>query len=126
MSDEDSTFKEKPERSKRDGPPWIAGGVLVMIGVLLLASNLTGASFDNWWALFILIPAFGSLYVALVNYNEAGGMTQSVRKPLTGGIILLLVCIMFLFELPWGTLWPFLLIIAGGTMLVTAMWPSRS
>jgi hypothetical protein len=117
--------EEHRERPKREAPQWIAGGVLLMIGVLLIVSNVTGAGFDNWWALFILIPALGSLYVAMRNYSEAGAMTEAVRKPLTGGLILLVVSLMFLFNLDWGNLWPLLLIIAGGGLLLTALWPSR-
>jgi hypothetical protein len=115
--------ESRPERHKKDAPGWIAGGVFVMMGVLLLVSNITGASFDNWWALFILIPALGSLYIAMRTYNEVGAMTEAVRKPLTGGLILLLVSVMFLFNLNWGRYWPFILLIVGGSLIVTALWP---
>ena len=113
----------EPDHHKQDAPGWIAGGVLLMMGLLLLVSNLTGAPFNNWWALFILIPALGSLYIALKNYGEIGAMTEAVRKPMTGGLILLMVSVMFLFDLNWAALWPFFLIIAGGMLLLTAIWP---
>ena len=118
---ESETEDRKPPGNHKDGPPWIAGGVLVMMGLLLLVSNITGTPFNNWWALFILIPALGSLYAALKNYSEVGAMTESVRKPLTGGMILLTVSVIFLFDLDWSTMWPFLLVIAGGMMLLTAI-----
>lgn len=125
MSDKEWEEDEQPVLEKKDGPPWIAGGVLLLMGLLLLVSRITGAPFNNWWALFILIPALGSLYVALTNYSRVGAMTEAVRKPLTGGLILLLVSVIFLFDLDWGAFWPFLLIIAGGLMLLTALWPRR-
>jgi len=115
----------RESRKRKEGPPWIAGGILLMMGLLLLVSNITGRSFDNWWALFILIPALGSLYVALRHYTETGTMSEDVRKPLVGGLILLVVSLMFLFNLSWSNLWPFLLIIAGGGLLLTALWPER-
>jgi hypothetical protein len=113
----------RPKHHKKDAPGWIAGGVFMMMGILLLVSSITGAPFDNWWALFILIPALGSLYVAMRTYTETGAMMEAVRKPLTGGLILLLVSVMFLFNLDWGRYWPFILIIAGGGLGVTALWP---
>ena len=129
MSDDELETGDESEEHRRhhrkEAPQWIAGGVLLMIGVLLMVSNVTGAPFDNWWALFIMIPALGSLYIALRNYNEAGAMTEAVSKPLTGGLILLVVSLMFLFSANWGSLWPLLLIIAGGGLLLTALWPAR-
>jgi hypothetical protein len=116
---------ESHEDHRKEAPGWIAGGVLLMLGLLLLVSNITGAPFNNWWALFILIPALGSLYIALRNYGQTGAMTESVRKPLTGGLILFLVSLMFLFEIDWSRFWPFLLIIVGGTLLLGAAWPRR-
>jgi hypothetical protein len=128
MSDSDWNTELEPtlpesNHHKQDAPGWIAGGVLLMMGLLFLVSNVTGAPFNNWWALFILTPALGSLYIGLKNYTEEGAFTAAVRKPLTGGFILLMVSVMFLFNLDWGMLWPFFLIIAGGTLLVAAVWP---
>ncbi len=115
--------KTEAKHHEKDAPGWIAGGVLLMMGLLLLVSNLTGAPFNNWWALFILIPALGSLYTGLKHYSEAGAFTEAARKPITGGLILLMISVIFLFNLDWSTLWPFFLIVAGGMMLVTAIWP---
>ena len=42
-------------------PAWIGGVVLVAAGVFLLLGNLTRFSLQNWWAVFLLIPAAGSL-----------------------------------------------------------------
>jgi hypothetical protein len=64
-----------------------------------------------------------SLYAAMRNFGETGAMTESVRKPLTGGLILLLVSVMFLFNIDWSRFWPFFLILSGGTILLTAFWP---
>ena len=112
-------------REGRSGGAWIWGVVLILMGALFLFQNIGKFNFPfyNWWALFILIPALGSLYVAMRTYSEVGAMTEAVRKPLTGGLILLLVSVMFLFNLDWARYWPFILLIVGGGLMVTALWP---
>ena len=43
---------------------WAAGVIVIVVGVVFLAKNPgwfgPDWAFDNWWALFILIPTFGS------------------------------------------------------------------
>lgn len=96
------------------------GGVLVLVGVVFLARNLT--DFDlggwNWWALFILIPAIGTLANVWRVYQAEGHITVAARGPLVFGVGLLLVSAIFLFNLSWGTMWPFFLIIFGVGVLV--------
>lgn len=40
---------------------WIPGIVLIGLGVIFLVQNYMGQQLRNWWALFILIPAFFTL-----------------------------------------------------------------
>ena len=59
MEDNPSTGKER----RRDGSPGWLGFILIILGFLFLAQQFGNFSFQNWWALFILIPAlsaFGS------------------------------------------------------------------
>ena len=51
-------------RAMRTGSEWIGGALLLFIGLLLLARNLNFMIFDNWWALFIMLPAIGSFSTA--------------------------------------------------------------
>ena len=98
----------------------ILGAILILIGVIFLAQNLTDWDVGNWnwWALFILIPAFGSLANAWRIY-QAEGRVPKMRGPLVGGFALLLVTIILLFDLDWGTMWPLFLIIVGvGALIV--------
>jgi hypothetical protein len=83
--------------------------------------TITGFAFRNWWALFILIPSAGSFLTAyrLFVTNDRK-LTAASRGPLIGGIILLLVALIFLLDLNWGTMWPiFLIVIGAGIMLGT-------
>ena len=99
----------------------ILGGILILIGIIFLAQNVTDWDLGNWnwWALFILIPAVGSLANAWRIYRAQGRPTAAMRGPLVGGFALLLVTTILLFDLDWGTLWPLFLIIVGlGALIV--------
>ncbi len=92
---------------------WLPGAFLIGLGAIFLLNNLTGFYFHNWWALFIFIPAASNLGRAWNKYQRHGRITRSVRKALTGGLILSLVGSAFLFNWDWGFIWPSFLIIIG-------------
>lgn len=107
---------------------WVVGLVLIVLGGLFLLRN-TG-TFDiplrNWWALFILIPALGSLDTARRMYRAAGNqLTPPARGSLLIGLVLLFVTAVFLFDLNWSLFGPILIILAGIAFLVTYMTSSR-
>lgn len=104
-------------RRQRDSN-WIIGGVMVLLGVLFLIGNYTSFELQNWWALFILIPALGSLGSAWNAYRADGHLSQRVRSSLTWGMVVLAVALVFLLNLDWGVIWPIFLIIIGlGSLL---------
>ncbi|MCA9920750.1 MAG: hypothetical protein KC419_04295 [Anaerolineales bacterium] len=109
-----STTATSRHRSKN----WGAGLVLIAIGTIFLISNTTDFHLDNWWALFILIPAFSNFGSALNNYRNNGRLTRSGRGSVTGGLILSLIASVFLFDLDWGYVWPLFLIIGGLSALL--------
>jgi hypothetical protein len=98
---------------RQRGPHWGAGIALIVLGLVFLLSNVTGFHLDNWWALFILIPAAGSFSEAWRNYQRHGRFTRSSRNSLLWGIIISLVAFTFLLDLDWGLIWPVFLIIGG-------------
>jgi hypothetical protein len=85
--------------------------VLIALGVIFLAREYLGYDLRNWWALFILIPAFFSLDRAYAYYRA--GDARSATGPAIGGLALATLAAIFLFDLPIGQLWPVFLIIAG-------------
>lgn len=102
---------------------WIGGVVLILLGGIFLLQN-TGIleGFENWWALFILIPAVGSLTTAWRAYQQAGNQwNPAATGALIGGLILTSVAAMFLLGLDIGRWWPIFLI-AGG---VAALFGAR-
>jgi hypothetical protein len=97
------------------------GAVVIIIGVIFLGQNLGwwSGSLDNWWALFILIPAIGSLAEAwreyVANGRRFGG---GVARSLVIGLLLVFVTVVFLLELDWAYIWPVVLILIGAGLLL--------
>ena len=121
MSDDSSQETHEHDGRPRR-PAWIAGGVLILIGIVFIVRNLTGLELHNWWALFILIPAIGSLATAWQTFEKNDRrFTAASRGPLVGGVVLLAVAAIFLFSLDWAIAWPFLLILGGAGLLVTSL-----
>ncbi len=103
---------------------WFGGAALILIGLLLLSQNMKLITFENWWALFIFLPAFGSFGTAWRIVQESDGhFTTRARGAAILGLLLTLVAAMFLFNLNWTIFGPGLLILAGLGLLVNAMLP---
>jgi uncharacterized membrane protein len=112
---------EEPKQRLRRSSNWVGGVVLIFVGLVFLLQNVTSLSLGNWWAIFILIPAVASLGQAWRLYREQGRISSAVRGPLTGGLILVLVAVIFLFNLDWGKVWPLFLIIIGLGALLSGL-----
>ncbi|MFT3891043.1 MAG: hypothetical protein QM730_05365 [Anaerolineales bacterium] len=103
---------------------WTVGLILILLGGMFLMRNMGNFSFplQNWWALFILIPAIGAIDSALRMYRHAGEQWNAAARGSLGvGIILTFVTIMFLFDLSWAYFGPALIILAGIGILLNAM-----
>ena len=107
--------------SRRSG--WLWGALLVLLGVALLFENLGLAFLTNWWALFILIPAFWAYVGAWDIYRENSRLTRRAAGSLTTGILLTKLALIFLFNLTAGPYWPVLLILGGLALLATGLVP---
>jgi hypothetical protein len=92
----------------------LLGGVLLMgIGVFFLA-RVTFFKNDNWWSVFILLPALGFLWTAAVIHHFCqGSFNFSVRLHLSLGVILLAVALIFALDLNWTYAWTLMLIVPG-------------
>ena len=125
MTDEIKELKdaEQATTERSDGPDkgWIPGLVLIGIGVVFLLNNFTDFHLDNWWALFILIPAFATLGNFWRAYRGAGRVNHDARGSLIGAMVLFFVAAVFLFGWSWGAVWPFFLIIAGVGALLSGL-----
>ena len=120
--------QRRAERRESRGIPggsiWVVGLILIVLGGAFLMQNMGtfNIPFTNWWALFILIPAFGSLDRAYRAYKQAGNQfTAFVRSSLFAGLILTMVAGMFLFNLNWTFFGPIILILVGMGILANNM-----
>lgn len=112
-------------RAARGGAtPWLGGAILIVLGLIFLAQNFHIPVFQNWWAIFILIPAVSAFNTAWHRYQAAGArLTSDAAGPLIGGLVLTVVALAFLFNLGLNVslFWPVLLIIGGVALLLQAM-----
>jgi cation transport ATPase len=113
----------EPSRHERSRPrhrshnSWWGGLALIVVGLIFLLQNMTGFQWDNWWALFLLIPLVGMLWSAWDTYQRDGRFTRHLTGRLIGSAYLLVV---FLAAISggWAVIWPLFIIVAGlGTLL---------
>lgn len=108
----------EPRRVRQHCGNTTFGLILVGIGTFFLLSQFTNFHLHNWWALFILIPAFHNLNEAWQSYQANGRLRAHARHSLMGGIFLSMVAAFFLLSLSWNLFWPLMLIMVGiGSLL---------
>jgi hypothetical protein len=117
------------EPSKRTpvtkGMPGPFGFILLILGIILMAQQLGGFTFENWWALFILIPALSAFGSAVAMWQRDRRLHFGIWSAFYGGIMPLFVAIMFLFDLDWGVWWPMFIILAGFGIMLSGLPFSR-
>lgn len=110
--------RRQARRESRGSSGWLGGVVLILLGLYFLLQNFTNFELQNWWALFILIPAVSSFANAWNGYRESDNqLTSAVTRPLLSGTILTFIAAIFLFGIDFGIFWP-VLIILGGLMIL--------
>ena len=106
------------------GGALVGGIMLIGLGVIFLLQNAGALYLQNWWALFILLPAFGSFATAHGAYRTNGGHLNSmVRGSIIGGLVFTVIAVVFLFNLNFSLLLPAVLIVAGVGILFNTMLP---
>jgi drug/metabolite transporter (DMT)-like permease len=126
MSDQtplDDRPAEPPTRreERHERLPWLGGAILIVLGIVFLLQNTESFNLPlrNWWALFILIPAISALDRGWRAYKREGNtLSPEARSAFIGAAVLLLLVVMFLFELNWGIFGPVLLILVGVGILL--------
>jgi hypothetical protein len=105
----------------------VLGVIVIVVGIVFLGQNLGwwSGTLHNWWALFILIPAVGSLTEAWRQYVGNGRrFGGNVARSLVIGLLLVFVTLVFLFDLSWAYIWPVVLILIGVGLLL-GRWRRR-
>lgn len=115
MTTNEHNTTDYPSRRRRNGLFW--GLVLIILGGIFLLQQFTSFQFRNWWAIFILLPAFGSLSTAWWAFQRDGRINETVRGSLGGALIVLTIALIFLFGLDWSKWWPLMVLIPGVVVL---------
>jgi uncharacterized membrane protein HdeD (DUF308 family) len=102
---------------------WLWGVLLILLGVIFLLQNLGIPFLTNWWALFILIPAFWSYVAAWDSVQENSRLTRRAASSLTVALILTILAVVLLLGWQVGLLWPIFLIVGGLALLLTGLLP---
>lgn len=120
MNDDLKDLKDEEQNGgSGKNPNVIMAVVLIVVGIGLVISNLTGFSFNNWWALFLFIPAGGMLVNVWQDYQANGRLTGRSTGPLIAGLAMLLMIAIFLLNLSWSALWPVAFIFGGIALLLS-------
>ena len=110
--------ESRPRRVQRQSGSLTGGLILIGIGTVFLLSQLTGWYIQNWWALFIFIPAVLKLNEVWQSYQANGRFNAETRGSLIGALLLTMVGAFFLFNISWNLFWPLLLILFGVSALL--------
>jgi len=119
----DRAQRRAARRAARGGGAWVGGLILIGLGVIFLLQNAGMLALQNWWALFILLPALGSFGAAYTEARRSGRFTARARGSFVAGLIFTAVAAVFLFNLNFSLLLPAILIVAGIGILFNTMLP---
>jgi hypothetical protein len=98
---------------------WIVGFSFLLMGVIFLVQNLTGWQMDDWWYLFLIVPAFASFITAWQRSKESEQIQSwRILRPLALGLFLLAMMFVLIFNLGWFMIPAGLLLIAGILLIV--------
>ena len=107
------------------GSTWVTGLIMILLGVAFLMRTTGTFNFplNNWWALFILIPAVGAFDTAIRIYRHTENqLTAPAGGSLLVGLVLTFVAASFLFDLNWSFFGPVILILTGiGIVAITML-----
>ena len=117
MDSDNSINNDRPHRRRRSSGSFWFPIALITMGVIFLLQQVGDFTLENWWALFILIPAFSAFGTAFTLWNRSGRFSVGVWSTFFGGIFPLAVALIFLFDLPWEDYWPVFIILAGLGMM---------
>lgn len=130
MTDEDDGMRNSDEGAfsnfdfnwSRQGPRSVLPGLLLIaLGIFFLANQFTDFQLDNWWALFILIPAVNNFSSALGSFRQSGRFGRRERSGFFWALFFTLLSAAFIFNLDFALIWPAFLILAGFGVLLGAL-----
>jgi len=104
---------------KKMGVTQWGGLSLVLLGGAFFASSVLGIRLENWWALFILLPALAMFGGGLAFPRKENGRFSFPSRLFFGiGLVPLVVAGMFLLNLDWSVWWPLMIVTPGFSLLI--------
>jgi len=103
---------------KQSSSLWI-GLIFIVGGAIVLLNQMGVLSFElNWWALFILLPAFAILNGAYNRYRATNDLfSTQVTFPVLLGLFMVALSFRLLaggsWNFNWNLYWPLILILIG-------------
>jgi hypothetical protein len=110
----------RSQRGERLAGNWIFGGVLVFLGVVFFLQNFGWFAFQNWGALFLLIPAFGAFARVWQITKTTGNIFPNALTALIFGTAMTALAFLLLFEVDLTYFGPALLILIGLALFINA------
>ncbi len=104
---------------KQSGIARWGGLALVLFGSAFFVSAVFGFRLENWWALFILMPAlvmFGGGWA--LPRQDNGRFSLGSRFFFASGLVVSVVAGMFLLNMDWSVWWPLMIAAPGFSLLV--------
>jgi len=115
--------KTNNSRINQSSSLWI-GLIFIFGGAVVLLNQMDILSFElNWWALFILFPAFGALTGAYNRYRSTNDLFEmGVMIPALVGLFMLLLSVSLLLgkaiNMNLRVYWPIILIVLGLGLII--------
>lgn len=105
---------EQVEPSRQLSWQEMAGGTLLIVGLVFTAVNLLGLGrLENWWSFFILLPGLLFLGMGRLIGSRNGRFSFLSRSNIGVGLVSVTVALMFLLNLNWAVWWPMMIIMPG-------------
>lgn len=109
-------FTAPPRRSARPRST-TTGTLLLALGALALASNLSGHPLHGLWTAVLFVPAVAALLYAARVAGDAGRITPAAVRSGLGGLALGLLGVTLLLGLAWPLVGPVFLMLLGAAAL---------
>jgi len=101
----------------------ITGGlILIWLGITFYLAQSGRVSWDNWWELFLI--GLGAVLIVQGVIRYAQNRTSFIGT-MIGGVIILLIGLVFYIGADVGDLWPLVLVVIGIAVLVSAVLGRR-
>lgn len=113
---------EAKQNSRKPAPGVMGGLVLILIGSIFLLAQMDRISWTHLWAYFLV--GLGAILIVTGLLGIGGRGRGSTRGRFIGGVVLIVIGAANIIGL--NVWWPYLLIVIGLMLVISALFPSRA